>query len=137
MSNEIHFTARLEIDSSTVPLAELHIVQNEKHIQDAITLLSEPDIGKGDKEQANGAYIAETLGNEWRFYYATSENLAKLKVFLDNCDLVKQDNQAVSERIDRLQETTERWPKTLRWKLRAKVGTSTKWYNAVEEVQRD
>lgn len=143
MSHVIDFTERLEIDSPTVPLAELllqklQIVQtNEKDIQDAIILLSEHDVGKGDKEQVNGEYIAETLGNEWGFYYTVSENLAKLKEFLDKYDLNKQDNQAVSERIDRLQDMAEKQPKTLRWKLRARVGTSTKWYNVVEEVQRD
>jgi hypothetical protein len=41
---------------------------NEKDIRDAIILLSEPEIGKGDKEQVNGEYIAEMLENEWGFY---------------------------------------------------------------------
>jgi hypothetical protein len=143
MSHVIDFTGRLGIDSPTVPLAELllqklQIVQtNEKDIQDAIILLSEHDIGKGDKEQVNGEYIAEILGNEWGFYYTVSENLAKLKEFLNKYDLSKQDNHAVSERIDRLRDMVEKQPTTLRWKLRARVGTSTKWYNVVEEVHRD
>jgi hypothetical protein len=143
MSHVIDFTGRLEVDSPTVPLAELllqklQIVQtNEKDIQDAIILLSEHDIGKGDAEQVNGGYIAEILGNEWGFHYTVSENLAKLKEFLGKYGLSKQDNEAVLERIDRLRDMAEKQPKTLRWKLRAKVGTSTKWYNVVEEVQRD
>ena len=57
-------------------------------------------------------------------------------MLLDKYDLIKQDNQAVSERIIRLQET-QKWPKTLRWNLRANVGTSTKSYNVVEEVHHD
>ncbi len=143
MSHVIEFKGRLEIDSPTVPLAELllqklQIVQtNEKDIQDAIILLSEHDIGDGDQEQVNGGYIAEILGNEWGFYYTVSENLIKLKEFLGKYDLSKQDKQAVSGRIDQLRDMAEKQPKTLRWKLRARVGTSTKWYNEVEEVQRD
>ena len=52
--------SRLEIDSPTVPLAglllqKLQIVRtNEKDIQEAVMLLSEHDVGKGDKEQVNG-----------------------------------------------------------------------------------
>jgi len=142
MSHVIDFGGRLEVDSPTVPLAELllqklQIVQtNEKDIQDAIILLSEHEIGSGDREQVNGEYIAEILGNEWGFYYTVSENLAKLKGFLGKYNLNKKDNEAVSLRIDRLQDMADRKPKTLRWKLRAKVGTSTKWYSDVEEVQR-
>src|SRR5208337_3186121 len=73
MCHVIDFEGRLEVDSPTVPLAELllqklQVVQtNEKDIQDAIILLSEHDIGKGDEEQVNGGYIAEILGNEWGF----------------------------------------------------------------------
>jgi hypothetical protein len=60
MSYEIYFTGRLEIDSPTVPLAgllleKLQVLQtNEKDIQEAIILLSEHDVEKGDKEQVNG-----------------------------------------------------------------------------------
>lgn len=143
MSHVIDFTGRLEIDSPTVPLAELlmqklQIVQtNEKDTQDAIILLSEHDIGNGDEEQVNGEYIAEILGNEWGFYYTVSENLSKLKEFLGKYNLSRKDSEAVSLRIDRLRDVVEKQPKTLRWKLRGRVGTSTKWYNDVEEVQRD
>ncbi len=142
MSHVIDFTGRLQVDSPTVPLAELllqklQIVQtNEKDIQDAIILLSEHDVGNGDAEQVNGEYIAEILGNEWGFNYTVSENLAKLKEFLGKYNLSKKDSEAVSLSIDRLKAMAEKQPKTLRWKLRAKVGTSTKWYNDVEEVQR-
>jgi len=36
-----------------------------------------------------------------------------------------------------ISDAIEREEKTLRWKMRAKIGTSRKWYNVVEEVQRD
>lgn len=143
MCHVIEFADRLEVDSPTVPLAELllqklQIVEtNAKDIQDAIILLSEHDVGKVDKDQVNGEYIAKILGNEWGFYYTVSENLTKLNEFVDKYRLTDHDKRAVRERISKLQGLVEQHPKTLRWKLRAKVGTSTKWYNVVEEVQRD
>jgi hypothetical protein len=142
MSHVIDFSDRLEKDSPTVPLAELllqklQIVEiNEKDIQDAIILLAEHDIGKTDEEQVNGPYIAATLGNQWGFYYTVSENLRKLKEFAEKYPIADQDKQAVNERIGKLRALIEQQPKTLQWKLRARVGTSTKWYNVVEEVQR-
>lgn len=59
MCHVIDYSRRLELDSPTVPLAELllqklQIVQtNEKDIQDAIILLREHEIGAGDKDQIN------------------------------------------------------------------------------------
>jgi len=39
----------------------------------------------------------------------------------------------VGERLTRILGYLEEEPKTLAWKLRARVGTSKKWYNDVEE----
>jgi hypothetical protein len=143
MCHVIDFRDRLEVDSPTVPLAELllqklQVVQtNEKDIQDTIILLTEHDVGKGDKEEINGDYIAKILGNEWGFCHTVNQNLGKVKEFLDKYDLSKQDKANITDRIDRLQALIEKQPKTMQWKLRSKVGTSKKWYNTVEEVQRD
>jgi hypothetical protein len=144
MCHVIDYKNRLEVDSPTVPLAELllqklQIVQtNEKDIQDTIILLTEHDVGKGDKEEINADYCAKVLANEWGFNYTVNVNCGKVKEFLGKYEILnKQEKAVVSERIDKLQDRVEKEPKTLQWKLRAKVGPSVKWYNVVEEVQRD
>ncbi len=144
MCHVIDYKNRLEVDSPTVPLAELllqklQIVQtNEKDIQDTIILLTEHDVGKGDKEEINADYFAKVFANEWGFNYTVNVNFGKVKEFLGKYEpLTKQEKALVSERIDKLQDRIEKEPKTLQWKLRAKVGPSVKWYNVVEEVQRD
>ncbi len=144
MCHVLDYTNRLELDSPTVPLAELllqklQIVQtNEKDIQDVIILLREYDIGKTDKEEINGDYVAKLLSTEWGFYHTVTLNLPKIKQFMDKYPtLTAEDKKVVSERIDKLQAIIEGTPKTLQWKLRAKIGPAKKWYNAVEEVQRD
>ena len=143
MCHVIDYSERLEVDSPTVPpadllLQKLQIVQtNEKDIQDTIILLCEHEIGKTDKDEINGDYVAKILSNEWGFYYTVSLNLPKIKEFLDKYPLTPEDKKAVTERIDRLQSIIENAPKTFQWKMRAKIGPSKKWYNVVEEVQRD
>ncbi len=144
MCHVLDYTDRLELDSPTVPLADLllqklQIVQtNEKDIQDVIILLREYDIGKTDKEEINGDYVAKLLSTEWGFYHTVTLNLPKIKQFMDKYPtLTAEDKKVVSERIDKLQAIIEGTPKTLQWKLRAKVGPAKRWYNAVEEVQRD
>lgn len=143
MCHIIDFSGRLEVDTPTVPLAELlmqklQIVQtNEKDIQDTIILLKEHDVGTEDKEQVNGAYVARILGGEWGFYYTVTRNFEKVKEFTQKYDVLSPgDKKTVVERIDKLHKIVEEAPKSLAWKLRAKAGPSVKWYNIVEEVQR-
>jgi hypothetical protein len=144
MCHVIDFEGRLEADTPTVPLAELlmqklQVVQtNEKDLQDAIILLREHEIGEADKEQINAPYVAKTLAGEWGFYYTVTTNFRKIKDFTQKHDGLSQgDKKVILERIDKLQKIIEEAPKTLAWRLRAKAGPSVKWYNVVEEVQRD
>jgi len=143
MCHEIDFENRLEVDTPTVPLAELllqklQIVEtNEKDIQDAIILLREHEIGDSDKDEVNGRHIASILSDEWGFYYTVKRNLAKVAEFTRGyANLTDADKDTITDRIRKLGDMIERAPKTLAWKMRAKVGPSVKWYNVVEEVQR-
>ena len=130
MCHVIDYSNRLEVDSPTVPpadllLQKLQIVQtNEKDIQDTIILLCEHEVGKTDKDEINGDYVAKILSNEWGFYYTVSLNLPKIKEFLDKYPLTPEDKKAVTERIDKLQSIIENAPKTFQWKMRAKIGPS-------------
>jgi hypothetical protein len=144
MCHVIDFEGRLEVDSPTVPLAELflqklQVVQlNEKDIQDSIILLMEHDIGDSDKEQVNGSYVASTLAKEWGFYYTVTTNIGKVRQFLHDYKVLSDaDRSVVTERLDKINKMIEAAPKTMAWKMRARVGPSVKWYNVVEEVQRD
>jgi hypothetical protein len=144
MCHVIDFEGRLEADSPTVPLAELflqklQVVQlNEKDVQDAIILLREHDIGGSDKDEINAPYVSSILAKEWGFYYTVTTNLNKVKNFLQGYEvLTDADKTVVSERIDKIAGEIEAAPKAMGWKMRARVGPSVKWYNLVEEVQRE
>ena len=141
MCHTINFTGRLETDQWTVPLAELlleklQIVRiNEKDIKDVIMLLREHELGQGDKEVINSGYITELLSADWGFYHTVELNLRKIDaVILNHNALTDEDRQDVHAKIDSLLQTMEGTPKSLRWKIRAKVGESQKWYTDVEEV---
>ena len=144
MCHVIDFEGRLGVDSPTVPLAELflqklQVVQlNEKDIQDTLILLMEYDIGDSDNEEVNGSYVASTLARDWGFYHTVATNLGAIKKLLqDYSALTEAERTLVTERIDKITEIIETAPKTMAWKMRAKVGPSVRWYNTVEEVQRD
>jgi len=138
MCHTIDYTQRLEIDNPTVPLAELllqkmQIVQiSEKDVIDTIVLLREHEIGDGDTEMVNAAYIAKLLSNDWGFYYTVTTNLQKVKsLVVDFRVLDNQDKQVVTEKIGRTVSLIEAEPKNRSWNARAKVGTKKKWYKDV------
>jgi hypothetical protein len=48
--------------------------------------------------------------------------------------LTAKDKQVVRQRIAELQQRINDYPKTTRWKLRARIGERVKWYKDVEEL---
>lgn len=143
MCHKIDFRGRLEVDTPTVPLAELlmqklQIVQlNDKDIQDTVILLREHEIGNVDQDKINGDYVTSTLAKDWGFYTTALRNLSKIRGDLQNYSGLNQnDKDVIIERMDKLKQFLEIAPKTASWKMRAKIGESVKWYTVVEDVQR-
>lgn len=81
--------------------------------------------------------IVKIMADDWGFYYTATTNLNKIKSFLPKYDiLTDQQRSTVASRIDKLLQAIENAPKGFKWKMRARVGTSKKWYTEVEEVER-
>ena len=142
MCHVIDFKGRLEVDYPTIPLAEmllekLQIVQiTEKDVKDVIILLREHEIGERDDETINAKYIAKIFAKDWGFYYTATTNLKKIKQLLGPFDaLTDEDKKDVESKIDKLLDIIEKEPKSLGWKMRAKIGTKKIWYRKVEEIE--
>jgi len=143
MCHAIDFKNRLERDSPTITLSDLllqkaQIVKiNEKDIKDMIILLREHEVSEKEQEAVNMRYIAKLLSDDWGFWYTVISNLKKVKEFLGEYKvLVEEDRSDVAAKIDKLINAIEAEPKSLKWKMRAKIGTSKKWYTEVEELAR-
>jgi len=143
MNHVIDFKGRLEVDYPTIPLAELLLEKvqivhiNEKDIKDSIVLLIEHDVGEGDKETINMPRIVKIMSEDWGFCYTATNNLNKIKNSLPKYDvLTDQQRNTVSSRVDKLLDAIEKASKSFKWKMRARVGPSKKWYTQVEEVER-
>jgi len=144
MSHTVDFRGRLELDFPTITLTDLllekmQIVKiNEKDVKDTIVLLREHQIGKVEKETVNREYVADILSKDWGFYYTVTQNLKKVREMAGNCgELSKNDVEDVQTKVDRLLSLIENHPKSLRWKIRARVGNRKIWYNEVEEAGRE
>jgi len=137
----ISWKNRLEHDDPTIPLAELllekmQIVEiNEKDLIDAAMLLLEHDLGEGDDETVNVGYVSSLCGADWGLHRTVTMNLDKVRSYARSNSLVRDEERAIlDERVARALGRLEQEPKTVKWKLRARVGDRIKWYRDVGEV---
>lgn len=142
--HEIDFRKRLELDSPTVSvtdllLEKLQIVEiNRKDLVDIMVLLCEYSISDDGSETAclDGRYIARLLSGDWGWWRTATENLRKTMDFASDY-LSGEDSATVRKRTDRILELVNGRSRSLKWKLRSLIGDRLKWYNEVEEVDRD
>ena len=138
----IHWKDRLEIDSPTIPLAELllekmQIVKiNEKDVIDTIMLLLEHPLGEVDDEVINIKRVAKLCADDWGLWRTTTMNLDKVQQLAQGYEQLTPEQKAkVAEQVQAALKRIDSEPKPMAWKLRAKVGDRVKWYKDVDEVQ--
>ena len=143
MCHVIDFKNRLELDHPTITLSDLFLQKaqickiNEKDIKDMMILLREHNVGDTEKETVNMDFIAKLLSDNWGFWYSTKTNLGKVQGFLGQYKgLTETDRQDIKSKIEKLVKAIEDEHKSLKWKMRSKIGTSKKWYTEVEELVR-
>jgi hypothetical protein len=141
-SHIIYWTNRLEADSPSIPLAEMllekmQIVQiNEKDIIDTIMLLLEHPLGDKDNETINIKYITGLCSNDWGLWRTTTMNLDKVSRLAQGyTQLTAEQKEKVGEQVKNALSRVEREPKSMAWRLRARVGDRVKWYRDVDEVE--
>jgi hypothetical protein len=141
-SHIIYWNNRLEIDNPTIPLAELllekmQIVRvNEKDIIDTIMLLLEHPLGDKDHETINIKYIAGLCSADWGLWRTTTMNLDKVRQLAQGYpQLTAEQKENVASQVDTALVHIDKEPKSLAWRLRARVGDRVKWYRDVDEVQ--
>ena len=139
MCHKLNFKDRLLLDKYTIPLADLlatklQVVEiTEREYRDIISLLNDHEISDSDEpEKINGKYLAKMCAEEWGIYKTFSINLGNILNSLDRYELSPETGEAVRRRIQELTNLMENEPKTLAWKLRARVGEKVQWYELPE-----
>ena len=143
MNHDVSFQNRLELDPLTISLVDMLLEKmqivhlEEKDMVDTTMLLREHDVGKAGPEIIDADYLAKLLSDDWGFYYTCTTNLKKVRDKLETYqELSQDDREDVKKKIEKLLKIIEDQPKSMRWRLRARVGPSKKWYREVEEVRR-
>jgi len=140
--HRIPFKGRLDLDSPTISttdllLEKMQIVEiNLKDFKDTIVLTLEHPLSHQEKgrKSIDTDYIVGIMRQDWGFYHTFTTNLKRVPDYLKEFPSLSEEGRGVVRgRIDALLKAIEAAPKTLGWKMRAKIGTRSRWYQEVSE----
>lgn len=140
MAHTIDFIGRLDGERVTVSLADLllsklqiyRITSND--LIDLMVLLAEVDVGWGPGDIDLGR-VREVLGADWGFSHGAELNLARLIEVAGSMPALDPTIAGrVQARAQRLLGEIDSAPKSLRWRLRSRIGERAPWYEHVDDV---
>lgn len=140
MCHKLDFRSRINVDAHTLPIADLLLTKlqivevNPKDITDLFTLFSDHAIGDQDGEMINGRYIAHLVADDWGLYRTIQLNLDR--ILERTSEMPQVGPYAIESQVQALRDKIDSQPKSVRWKVRARVGDRVRWYELPEEVQR-
>lgn len=143
--HRIPFKDRLDLDSPTICttdlwLEKMQIVEiNLKDFKDTIVLMLEHPLShqQPGPKSIDTTYIVDILRQDWGFYYTFTTNLKRVPEHFDEFPSIHEGRHSVIlDRIDELLKAIDIAPKTLGWKMRAKIGSRRRWYQEVSEKSR-
>ena len=115
-------------------LSKLQVFEvNMKDLVDTIALLLDHPIADHDDDAINAAYLGKLTSEDWGLHRTLQLNSAKVRDAVKDLDV---DADRVNLRLDELWARVDGQPKSLKWKLRARVGDRVAWYELPEEVRQ-
>ncbi len=142
MDHDIALARRLEIEPYTVPLTDLLLSKlqifrlKEKDVRDVVTMLADHEVGDEDGPALiNEVYIGELCGDDWGLFYDVAGSLARVDKHAAEYELDDAQLERVRRGVVRLIGAIDGAPKSLRWRLRARVGTRKAWHNQIDDQE--
>jgi hypothetical protein len=115
-------------------LSKLQVFEvNMKDLVDTTALLLDHPIADHDDDAINAAYLARLTSEDWGLHRTLQLNSGRVRDAASELDV---DSGRVSHRLDELWAKIDAQPKSLKWKLRARVGDRVSWYELPEEVRQ-
>jgi hypothetical protein len=139
MCHVIPIAERLEHDPLTIPLAELLLTKlqivelNETDQRDIYNLLYHHQVSGGDGSGIEGDFIANMCAKDWGLWRTSKSTIERCESNLAGYDLGAQASGLIQERLEVLWTKIENAPKTVKWRVRSRVGDRVRWYDEPEE----
>ncbi len=139
MCHRFDFRNRLTLDKPTIPLADLlatklQVVEiSEREYRDIMALMYDHEVGDTDApETINGSYLADLCADDWGLYKTLTINISNILLALDEYPLDPEVKETVHKHLDALRSRIENAPKSMGWRMRAKIGEKKQWYQLPE-----
>jgi hypothetical protein len=138
MCHDIPMTARLGREPLTVPreellLSKLQIVELTANDQaDIYNLLFHNEVGD-EPGGISASFIAELCAGDWGLWRTCQLNIERGLSGLGESALDPGERDVVAGRLDRLRERIDAEPKSMKWRIRDRVGDRVRWYAEPEE----
>jgi hypothetical protein len=140
MCHELDLSARLDVVPNTLSpadllLTKLQIVElNQKDLIDVVTLLHVCAIGDRPRvDTIDLPRLEFVTGGDWGWHTTIIDNLERVSA--GAVELLAEDDAAVvRSRVEQIRQAIRLAPKSLSWKVRARVGRRMQWYELPEEV---
>jgi hypothetical protein len=139
MCHVIELANRLGHEGPTLTPADLLISKlqvyevNMKDLVDTTALLLDHPIADHDDDAINAAYLARLTSEDWGLHRTLQLNSGRVRDAVRELDV---DANLVNQRLDELWTRIDAQPKSLKWRLRARVGDRMSWYELPEEVRQ-
>jgi hypothetical protein len=142
MSHELDVRDRLDrsdyaLDACDLLLSKLQIHElNAKDLHDIVYLLAALPVSEGDEPGTHGLdRFGEVVAGDWGWWRTVTGNLERITGAAGGVKVPDGARHDPVAQARQLREHAEQVPKTLSWKLRAKVGERMRWYELPEEVE--
>lgn len=144
MCHTLELRDRLGADQSTLPIADLvlsklQIVKPErKDLLDVIALLCEFPLTPDD-DGISMLRIVQVLSADWGWWRTSTGNLDQIALLIptlsaEELDFGRSPRYEPFTQVTALRRIIDDSSKSLKWKVRAKVGDRAVWYDEPEEV---
>jgi hypothetical protein len=134
MSHVLELKQRLLLDPETLTTADLLLTKlqvvevNERDLKDASALLHDHGI---DRDR-----VAEVAGADWGWWRTMTNTLDHVSSWCSSLPGFEEGSRRITRQIDDIRRRIDEQPKSMRWKVRAKVGERVRWYELPEEVEQ-
>jgi hypothetical protein len=140
MDHTLDMRDRLDINTYAISPADIFLSKlqifklNEKDVHDIVTLVKDVYIDLEDRPGVlNVTYVCETCAADWGLYVDVMSNIDRCLDLLDEYELHTNERLRVQHVLAMIQTSMAEESKTLRWRLRSRLGKRVAWRREVEE----
>lgn len=140
MDHDVDVRPRFGVDDYAISPVDVLVTKlqigriNEKDVHDVIALLKDVPLRQtGTAPFVDVPCLARLCAQDWGIFYDITTNITIVLNRIDDYVLSDEEYERVKNRLRMIDEAIEEEGKSLRWRLRARVGKRLPWRREIEE----